>query len=261
MGTFSVRKTTEQFIAEARLIHGDKYDYSKVEYINARTPVRIICPKHNEFWQTPNAHLSQKQGCRKCYYDKKRVGIIGIGITDIAVDKHDKKEYKKYTLWRNMIVRVNKYDKSRPLYKGCTVCKEWHTYSIFKDWVEDSDNGYKDGYHLDKDILVKGNKKYSPETCCFVPSEINVLFTKRQRFRGNYPIGVCFDGYGFISSLSTSEGCKYLGYYTTPLEAFNAYKTAKEKYIKELAEKYFQEGKITEKVYNALMKYEVEITD
>jgi hypothetical protein len=54
---------------------------------------------------------------------------------------------------------------------------------------------------------------------------------------------------------------KYLGYYATPLEAFNAYKTAKEEYIKELAEKYFQEGKITERVYNALMKYEVEITD
>ena len=54
---------------------------------------------------------------------------------------------------------------------------------------------------------------------------------------------------------------KFIGRFNTPLEAFNAYKIAKENYIKELAEKYFQEGKITEKVYNALMKYEVEITD
>ena len=255
------RKTTEEFISEAIKVHGDKYDYSKVEYINARTPVSIICPNHGEFSQTPNAHLSQKQGCRQCYCDKKRIGIMGIGVTDIIVNKRDKREYKIYTLWKNMIARVNRYDKSRPLYQLCTICKEWYTYSNFKSWVDDARNGYIEGYHLDKDILIKGNKVYSPNTCSFVPAEVNALLTKRQRFRGDYPIGVCFDGIGFTSSLSVLNRNKYLGYYATPLEAFNAYKTAKEEYIKELAEKYFQEGKITERVYNALMKYEVEITD
>lgn len=53
--------TKEKFIEKAKLIHGDKYDYSSVEYVNAMTPVKIICPEHGEFWQTPNNHL---RGCR-----------------------------------------------------------------------------------------------------------------------------------------------------------------------------------------------------
>ena len=59
------RLTTEQFIEEARKIHGDKYDYSKAEYVNAKTNVRIICPKHGEFLVLPKAHLNGK-GCQEC---------------------------------------------------------------------------------------------------------------------------------------------------------------------------------------------------
>ena len=57
--------TKEEFIKKAREKHGDKYDYSKVEYINANTKVCIICPQHGEFWQRPNSHLSG-HGCHKC---------------------------------------------------------------------------------------------------------------------------------------------------------------------------------------------------
>ena len=56
---------TEEFIKRARITHGDKYDYSKVKYINAKTPVLIICPVHGEFLQTPDAHL-RGQGCPRC---------------------------------------------------------------------------------------------------------------------------------------------------------------------------------------------------
>lgn len=62
MGTFSVRKTKEQFIADAISVHGDKYDYSNVEYKTNATKVCIICPRHGEFWQTPNDHL-RGRGC------------------------------------------------------------------------------------------------------------------------------------------------------------------------------------------------------
>ena len=58
--------TTEEWIKEARKIHGDKYDYSKVEYINKSTKVCIICPEHGEFWQTPEKHVNGSQGCPKC---------------------------------------------------------------------------------------------------------------------------------------------------------------------------------------------------
>ncbi len=58
-------KTTEQFIEDARKVHGDKYNYSKVEYIDKETPVIIICPIHGEFKQRPSVHLSG-WGCKKC---------------------------------------------------------------------------------------------------------------------------------------------------------------------------------------------------
>ena len=58
--------TTEELIKKAREVHGDKYDYSKVEYVNSTTKVCIICPKHGEFWQIPKKHLSG-QGCEKCF--------------------------------------------------------------------------------------------------------------------------------------------------------------------------------------------------
>lgn len=57
---------TEEFILRAKKIHGDRYDYSKVNYVNAKTKVCIICPKHGEFWQIPSKHITRRQGCRKC---------------------------------------------------------------------------------------------------------------------------------------------------------------------------------------------------
>lgn len=60
------RKTLDEFISEARLIHGDKYNYSKVVYVGNKTKIEIVCSKHGSFYQTPNSHLSSKQGCRFC---------------------------------------------------------------------------------------------------------------------------------------------------------------------------------------------------
>jgi hypothetical protein len=94
-----------------------------------------------------------------------------------------------------------------------------------------------------------------------LPVELNSLLTTRKRSRGQCPIGVSIHGTKYQSYLHRKDELAHLGTFDTPYDAFNAYKTAKEQYIKELAEKYFQEGKITEKVYNALMRYEVEITD
>lgn len=64
------KKTTEEFIADARLVHGNKYDYSKVEYEGHRKSVCIICPIHGEFNQTPESHLASR-GCRKCGNEKQ----------------------------------------------------------------------------------------------------------------------------------------------------------------------------------------------
>ena len=113
---------------------------------------------------------------------------------------------------------------------------------------------------LDKDIIKKGNKVYSPNTCVFVPHSINTLFVKSNKVRGEYYIGVYKNGNKFEAQLSKGNGKQIpLGLYDTPEEAFLTYKQAKEAYIKEVAEEY--KGKIDPRAYEALMKYEVEITD
>lgn len=244
------RKTTYQFIVEARKVHGDKYDYSKVEYINAYTKVCIICPIHGEFWQIPTDHLNGC-GCTMCL----RISN-GVGVCDI------KNVYGLQSLnqWHKMFHRCYniKYQEKHPSYIGCQVCDEWHLFSNFKKW---HDEHYIKGYDLDKDILVKNNKVYSPNTCCFVPHEINTFLTRRQNQRGDYPIGVYKCGDKYHSHFCKHQQRIYLGSFNTPQEAFYAYKNAKERYIQEIAEKYFHEGKITKKVYNALMNYTVEMND
>ena len=154
------RTTTSQFIAKAKSIHGDKYDYSKVKYEKSSIKVCITCPKHGEFWQTPNSHLSGK-GCLKCSMYSL---VSGVGINDIEINTKD----KCYKVWHSMMNRCysKKYHSKFPTYQNCSVCNEWTYLSNFKRWF---DENYVDGYVLDKDILVKGNKVYSPETCCFVP--------------------------------------------------------------------------------------------
>ena len=115
-------------------------------------------------------------------------------------------------------------------------------------------------YELDKDLLMESNKVYSPETCCFVPQEINKLFTKRDSKRGDYPIGVGkYRNNSYSAQITLNNSHKYIGTFNTPEEAFEAYKIAKENYIKELADKW--RGLISSKVFEAMYNYKVEITD
>ena len=80
--------STEQFIQKARAIHGSKYDYSKVEYQTTRKKVCIICPKHGEFWQTPNSHLVGK-GCKKCANQHKTTEQFIAEARKVHGDKYD----------------------------------------------------------------------------------------------------------------------------------------------------------------------------
>ena len=172
------------------------------------------------------------------------------------------KETKCYMTWRGMMQRCYNptQQEKRPRYKGCTVCEEWWNFQVFAEWY------YSHFYEieneimaLDKDILCKGNKVYSPNTCVFVPVSVNSLFVKCDNSRGNYPIGTCKHKDKFEVFLCKGDRRMYLGLYDTPEEAFQAYKHAKEQYIKEVANEY--KDKIDPRAYEALMNYEVEIDD
>lgn len=254
----SKRKTKEEFIADAKRVHGDKYDYSLVEYVNNHTKVKVICPKHGVFQVRPGDHLLLASGCWKCRSDRHHKLIYGVGINDVYLSGNR----DVYERWKRMLSRC--YDKAvlakQPSYVGCYICDDWRYFSKFKAWYEQHS---KPKYAVDKDILFKGNKCYSPETCCCVPPEINALFTKSNRTRGAYPIGVYLDKKSgkFLASIHKYGRLKKLGRFATPQDAFVAYKAAKEDYIKEIAQKYYANGEIEKRVYDALMKYEVEITD
>ena len=95
--------TTEEFIKKAREVHGDKYDYSKVEYLDNRTPVCIICPKHGEFPQTPTIHL-QGSGCPKCGNDRTALRMTNEDFINKARAVHgDKYDYSKVQYAYNKI--------------------------------------------------------------------------------------------------------------------------------------------------------------
>lgn len=191
--------------------------------------------------------------------------FLGIGYMGIGefMSKQNGKTTKHYETWKNMLVRAysNKYRLKYLSYKDVTVCEEWHCFQNFAKWFDENREEYMNEWHLDKDILVKGNKIYSPETCCFVPSVINYLFTKREAKRGNLPIGVVFvkisERYQAIMNETVSK--KGLGTYDTPEEAFTAYKIGKEAKIKYIAKGW--KDLLKPNVYQALINYQVEITD
>ena len=235
------------------------------EYRNKRD-VDVYFPEYD--WTFEHAQYDNfKKGTIKCPYEKRYfgVGYIGEGKYKVWEDGKNKKEYK---IWHNMIKRCYdpKYQEKRPTYKGCQVEDYLLNFQHMGEWIDR--NYYEvpgEQMHLDKDILCKGNKIYSRETCIFVPQKINSLFVKSDKSRGKNPIGAtelpegnyvaqCWDGNGKQIKLGT---------YSTKEEAFKAYKEYKEKVIKEVIDSY--EGKIPEPHYSrlktAMYNYKVEIDD
>ena len=110
--------------------------------------------------------------------------------------------------------------------------------------------------------MIKGNKVYNENVCVFLPQEINQILVKRTASRGEYLIGVCWHNTNkaFMAQVGKNKGKQeYLGLFNTEIEAFNTYKTAKEAFVKEQANKW--KSQIDERAYEALMSYTVEITD
>ena len=188
------------------------------------------------------------------------VGIVGTKYPTVI----NGVQTKEYNLWQHMLKRCysDKYQKKYPTYKGCEVSDNFKSYEYFYEWCHSQIGFGNEGWHLDKDLLIKGNKVYSEDSCVFIPSEINSLLIKCTASRGEHLIGVYWSktANAFVARVSRNKGgSEHLGLFNTEIEAFNAYKQAKENHIKELANKW--KGKIDERAYEALMKYEVSIDD
>lgn len=217
----------------------------------------------NGYVSKNNTYQNFKKGQVRNYLIEYVFGVACLGQGKYISEKNDIVT-PEYECWINMLRRCysDKYKKQFPTYKTCIACDEWLNFQNFAEWYNQNFYTAKnENMHLDKDILVKGNKIYSPETCIFVPSRINKLFIKGDNFRGKYPIGVTYksDINKFIARCNTLDKRKNLGVFSTEEEAFNKYKTFKEKYIKQVADEY--KDYIPDKLYKALYKYEVSIAD
>lgn len=197
--------------------------------------------------------------------------VYGVGITGVKYPISINCELTiEYDEWKQMLRRCfsNKEKERIPAYKIVTCCDEWLSYEQFYEWLHLQNNFDKwlngTRWALDKDILIKGNKIYSPDACCLIPQNVNCLFLKRESQRGIYPIGVTYRKDGFIASCHNpfTNKREELGCYSTPENAFYlGYKPYKEEVIKQVAQIEFDNGNITKECYDAMMKYEVEITD
>jgi len=167
--------------------------------------------------------------------------VWGVGINDSDYQTQPTVGGKRfmcsyYMVWRGMLQRCYspEFQNKNPTYKGCIVDNEWLTFSNFKNWMSLQ---RWEGLALDKDILVPGNKLYSPKTCRFVPLKINSLLNDHAAKRGNFPIGVSFHKATGKYQSECSENGKtvYLGRFNTPEAAHAAYKTHKSKVIRAIA--------------------------
>lgn len=188
-------------------------------------------------------------------FDKNICGVGFMGVGKYHSKYPNGVHTMEYQNWIAMIRRC--YDTNRkttyPAYYGnCEVCEEWHNFQVFGEWYEN--NFYQVGserMHIDKDILIQGNKIYAPHTCLIVPQRINMLFSNKPNKR-SLPDGITKYAHGYLTKYCGEE----LGVYETLEMAYSVYANAKEKAIKKIADEY--KDSIPEKVYNALYKYKVD---
>lgn len=163
-----------------------------------------------------------------------------------------------YQVWRDMLKRCYKegihLTSRNKSYKDCTVHPEWHNYRAFAKWYEGHDC-YGAGYQIDKDLLVSGNKVYSPDTCTLVPKVINSLITDSSSTKGECPQGVSWNKRDnkYRAKIVIGGKSKHLGNFDCPSKAFEAYKKAKESHVREVALAWA--GEIELKAFNALMAW------
>ena len=188
--------------------------------------------------------------------DKLKPTVFGVGITgDVPNKITDGDVFKEYKVWSKMLQRCYdvKLHERYNTYIGCSVSDNFRYFQYFKEWCNNQVGFDQPNFELDKDLLMKGNKIYSEDTCLFLPHQINSTLTKSDKARGKYPIGVTVDKRvgRFFAQMVIGDEQKKFGYSSTPEGAFYAYKEAKEAYIKELAEKW--KDQIDPRAYNALM--------
>lgn len=189
----------------------------------------------------------------------KLVGGVGLYERGRFLGKIDGKITKEYELWNTMLQRCRpggRIQSLHPTYIGCSVHPDFIKFQDFAEWCQTQIGfGLKD-WQLDKDILIQDNKVYGPDTCCFVPRQLNAMLSHQQSNQGLYP-GVRYRAAKnvYYARMKSDGRDKHIGSYTTPEAARTAYVAAKSVEIKRQAE--IWKSQIDPRVFDALMTYKV----
>ena len=233
----------------------------EIRYNKFGTPMRIVdFTRHDdvtiEFLDLHNmkkktTYSNFKNGGIKNPYDRtiRGIGYLGEGEYMTNQSLHER---RAFGIWCGMIDRVYNEEKRSKYetYSDCIICDEWQNYQIFREWYDKE--FYQVGterMHIDKDILYKNNRVYSPQTCLLVPQRINMLFMHKPN-KYNLPNGIkptCGGKY------EARYNHKYLGVFNTVEEAAIAHDKEKKKAVIEIANEY--KYKIPDKVYQALINW------
>ena len=189
---------------------------------------------------------------------KKRKLVCGVGVNDYNGNMSvNGRAIKSYAIWHAMIERCYSFKKQlkMPTYIGCSVCDEWLYFSNFKEWY---DANYKENFELDKDILIKGNKIYSPETCRYVPKYINQLLVYSNRTHKDLPLGISqsSSGKGYEMQCNNGYGKNIQHHHKTIEAAVADYSVTKKKVVKQQAVRAFLDNSIKTDIYLALIRRE-----
>lgn len=227
-----------------------------IDYINMNKVLIEFQDEHKYQKYVDMGNFRKGVACNP--YDKTILNVAYVG--DGKYSKEKDKEC--YTCWHNILIRCFdlKYKEKYPTYKDASIVDEWLDFQTFAKWYYD--NIYyvpNERMEIDKDILIKNNKVYSPDSCVFVPRRINSLLINNKSIRGEYPVGVDMHRGRLRARCNTLNGSVFIGHFSSPETAFNAYKKFKENYIKQVAEEY--KDKIPEKLYKALCNFKVEVDD
>jgi len=188
---------------------------------------------------------------------KNPYGITSFGVGYFGLGEFSSKDHPlAYEVWRGMLRRCydEKLQEKIPTYIGCTVADEWHDFQNFAKWYTSHDY-YGLDYHLDKDLMFRGNKIYSKETCSLVPAKINTILTNLSASNSKSLTGVTYkEKKGLFQARIKSSGIvRNLGFFETEIEAHNAYIRNKEKIVKMAAIEHRYE--MEEVIFKALMNW------
>ena len=225
-----------------------------VDYIDSSRVVVMFNDKH-QHKTTVQANKLKSGSVKNPYHPRVYgVGFVGVGRFKTRVDG---KNTLEYTVWTAMMSRCYNpvYHKKHPTYLECSVHPDWHNFQVFAEWYINHES-YGLGYHLDKDLLVRGNKIYSENTCCLLPSQLNMSIQESQSRQEDLPTGVTKpERGGYRATLHIDGKNVNLGYFETVEEARLMYKSRKEGNVRRLADLW--KDRITKDTYDSLKRWEL----